>query len=1090
MKITKILHKSQIIIILTIICTQLCQAQFTVTATATDEECPGTGTLALSVQNANPSYEVNYKVYLLPETNIPFYNSSNSFVEGLQDGEYLIVASQSIDGNLVTAQTEATIGSNYVPLAFSISSENAVCGNDGSMVINVTSGNPVTYEIIGGPATAPAQASNIFNGLPAGTYEVRVTDNCGNGFVSTQTFYVEQSELTIAGPVFSGGALASCDQIYIGCTISALNSEMGIVYPLTVQMKVYPPSGGAPVVHTQQVTSGPENGLEVTQAINYYDGPYTVDFIVTDICGTSYTLTGNAVQEQMSVSAGPQPVLCNETVLTVSPQNYMPPYTINFTSAPAGFNPSQANPAYPGPFTESSVVFGTETSPAPLGSYEFTLTDACGRTTTKQVIVNEPLMPEPTVTGTNNDCVTFLGSIRAEVANHPLQTAVITSAPASYQQPVPADVTAYISNGVLTVPGLPIGSYTLTLTDICGNTYENVEAVVPEYTPTPPQFVPRADCVAGKGALLILSNLTSVIITQAPAGFEHSLPYNASGNIADGVFSMDGFAGGTYTIKATSSCSGEYETTVEIPGLEVTNDEIALGGDCVSFSLDINYASNADALVTFWLQAYNDDENIWMHPETGVAYEEGEVLNEENAVQLEIGTLNESLPYLGEFRVMKMQRSYGNASEGLTQKHCIEEVYDFYFYNELDIRGIYNLTCVGELIDVQVDAIGVSPLRFELISKDGDNTFYVDNGENNVFTGLQSGLYRVRVTDPCGGFRVQQFNITELPPLVNTSQPEDLGVCDTNGTGEATFDLTVQTNIITNNLDDEIATVTYHTSLADAENGSNAISDPDNYTSGTKEIFARVEWVMNPECYGIATFNLLVTQPGEMYMEDKWAYCEGSTVTVTADPGYESYLWSTGETTQSIEVGETGTYTVTAISTTGCEIVNEIEVVQIMPVEIEYVEIDDFNGDDNSVTIITTALQDPQFYEYSIDGLNYQESNVFTGVPAGNYTAIVRDRSNCGEGDSKDFHLLDYPKYFTPNGDGVNDKWRIEYAILEPGMVVDIYDRYGKPITSISATSEGWDGTLNGSHLPSTDYWFVVKREDGREIRGHFAMMR
>src|SRR5690606_6640511 len=79
-------------------------AQLSVSAVATSENCPGTGSLTLSVQNSNPSVPVNYKVYLLPETNVPFWNSSNPLVQGIQDGEYKIVASQNINGSLVIAQ--------------------------------------------------------------------------------------------------------------------------------------------------------------------------------------------------------------------------------------------------------------------------------------------------------------------------------------------------------------------------------------------------------------------------------------------------------------------------------------------------------------------------------------------------------------------------------------------------------------------------------------------------------------------------------------------------------------------------------------------------------------------------------------------------------------------------------------------------------------------------------------------------------------------------------------------------------------------------------------------------------------------------
>ena len=88
-------------------------------------------------------------------------------------------------------------------------------------------------------------------------------------------------------------------------------------------------------------------------------------------------------------------------------------------------------------------------------------------------------------------------------------------------------------------------------------------------------------------------------------------------------------------------------------------------------------------------------------------------------------------------------------------------------------------------------------------------------------------------------------------------------------------------------------------------------------------------------------------------------------------------------------------------------------------------------------------------------------------------------------------YILSYPKFFTPNGDGINETWRIKYAsLLEPDMLIYIYDRYGKLIAGFGANHPGWDGTLNGYKLPATDYWFVVVRQDGKEYKGHFSMLR
>lgn len=1084
------MRKQYFIIIIIYFYSLFAQAQFSVSAVANNEECPGTGSLTLSVQNANPSAPVNYKVYLQPEINVPFWNSSDPYVQGLQDGSYLIKATQVVNGNTVTATTQATVGSNYVPLAFSISSVNAVCGNDGTMVINVTAGSPQTYEILDGPATAPPQPSNVFNGLPAGTYQVRVTDTCGNGYISTQTFYVEQPVLALDGPVFDNNSLPACNQITVGYTASVQGEGLGIIYPLTVKIRVYPPGGGNATVYNQTISGGPETSVSITQTIAYYTSSYTIDCEVTDPCGTVYTLNNNTIDQPMTASASVVPVLCGESTLSIAPKNFMPPFTINFITTPAGFNPGAFNAAYPGPYTGADAVFGSEGNPVPLGTYTFTVTDACGRTGTGEIEVTEPVIPEPQVAGENHDCINFMGSVNISIANHPLQTATITSAPAGYAQQLPYNCTALIVEGVLTVEDMPQGNYSFTLTDVCGNTYNDIAALVPEYSLQEPQYVLRPDCTPGNGSLLILSDVTSVKITAAPAGFSQPLPYDVSFNIVNGLFSMDNLPAGTYTFNASTVCAQDISKVVEIPGFTVTEDVIELAGNCVNFDLNVNYVSNAGNLVTFWLQAYNDELNTWMHPETGVLYTEGEPLTEENALRLQNEAVNEDLPYIGEFRVLKSQKSYANGSQGSTIKNCIEEYYEFNFYNILDIRGIYNLTCVGEIIDVQVDAVGVSPLHYEIISKNSDSSFYIDNGQSNTFYGLEGAFYVVRVTDPCGGYRVEQFNVSELPPLVSATQPSDMGWCDLSGAGAGTFDLTTQTPVIIDDIDPEIITITYHTSLEDAEQDMNAIQNPASYTSGSATIFARVEWNVNRACYGIAQFNLNVAPPGELAMRSKWAFCPGHSVTVEADPGYVSYLWSTGATTPSIEISEAGTYTVTVVSNTTCEISKTITVLPATPPVISRIDINDWTDDENSVAVIMQDQENADLYEYSIDGINFQDSNTFITVPAGQYTLTVRDKFGCQASYTKDIHLLTYPKFFTPNGDGVHDKWRIEYAILEPNMKIFIYDRYGKPITAFGPASEGWDGTLEGQKLPSTDYWFTVQRQDGREFRGHFSMVR
>jgi gliding motility-associated-like protein len=63
-------------------------------------------------------------------------------------------------------------------------------------------------------------------------------------------------------------------------------------------------------------------------------------------------------------------------------------------------------------------------------------------------------------------------------------------------------------------------------------------------------------------------------------------------------------------------------------------------------------------------------------------------------------------------------------------------------------------------------------------------------------------------------------------------------------------------------------------------------------------------------------------------------------------------------------------------------------------------------------------------------------------------------------------------------------------ASFNTNSIIFIYDRYGKLITKINTNSDGWDGTFNGNPLPSDDYWYTAKLQDGRETKGHFSLKR
>ncbi|NQW37491.1 MAG: T9SS type B sorting domain-containing protein, partial [Flavobacteriales bacterium] len=116
-------------------------------------------------------------------------------------------------------------------------------------------------------------------------------------------------------------------------------------------------------------------------------------------------------------------------------------------------------------------------------------------------------------------------------------------------------------------------------------------------------------------------------------------------------------------------------------------------------------------------------------------------------------------------------------------------------------------------------------------------------------------------------------------------------------------------------------------------------------------------------------------------------------------------------------------------------------------------------------------------------------THVFSNVTAGIHKVFIRDKNGCGL-TIKDAIVIGFPHFLTPNGDGINDTWNVAGASLQPNSLIYIFDRFGKLLAKVNPTGSGWDGTFNGRKLPSNDYWFTARLQDGRIRKGHFSLVR
>jgi gliding motility-associated-like protein len=544
---------------------------FTLSVASTSETCTGNGALAFTTTGTTAGSSLIYSVYLLPNTTTPIATLSANSLTGLTAGNYLVVATQSL-GNLTnTAQQNVVVGNLVTPITFQVSGAPGNCSN-GTITVNAQ-GNIVSYEIISGPVTAPAQASNVFSGIPVGTYNIRVTDSCGDALV--QTYTLQGNTFMSVSALDLSCQMADCDTTLVTFTVEAdtvNHPDMVMAYPLQVTITIHPPLNAPPIVVTQTVDVGSPIEQVINAQIPFYDDEhYTYEISVTDGCGHTFVNTGNEIFATYTVSLDP---FADDglSFLAIRICHGMPPFTVNFVSSPPGFNPIDNNPSHPGPFMDSNILYAsTNEHPMPDGLYNVVITDSCGNIFDGDVVLSAcatslkvvPVCPR-------HGHVTIPGESGALVA-----TAFIGEAPPDFPHPLPYDMAAFITGGHLSID-LPPGTYTIYGTLVCGSGY-TYHIIIPE--PTIQAVGENAyGCASTTGIikmeLLYGMKLQSVVIISAPVGYNHPLPYDVSEYILAGEeqkCEIPGLMYGDYVLQVVDTCGNPYTVNVNVP-LNISQD--------------------------------------------------------------------------------------------------------------------------------------------------------------------------------------------------------------------------------------------------------------------------------------------------------------------------------------------------------------------------------------------------------------------------------------------------------------------------------------------------------------------------------------
>ena len=392
-----------------------------------------------------------------------------------------------------------------------------------------------------------------------------------------------------------------------------------------------------------------------------------------------------------------------------------------------------------------------------------------------------------------------------------------------------------------------------------------------------------------------------------------------------------------------------------------------------------------------------------------------------------------------------------------TKLHCDEDV-------DGKIDGIY-----------KVDFTTVTAVVLQYPS-DHIVRYYTDQpkalaGGNDFIPGIFSFISDTAVwirVEPKNGcpILVEKISLLTGTKLIISNVAPDT-ICDDDLDGKKLVHLS---NYIFEFTNEPGVTATYFTSLKDALNNENSISEEVEVTnSGTYYLRFHKAGI----CDEIGSVNLTIKIPKSSLTLVDQNICPLVITTLDAGPGFISYLWSTNSTDQSIDV-PAGEYWVD-LTFDGCTYRQNVSVKTVPLPEITVVEIQG-----GTVTIKVAGGNPP--YQYSINGYHYQSSNIFMNVPPGDYTIYITSADGCLPV-TTEINILRILNVITPNDDGKNDILNYSDLLKKENPSLQIFDRYGTSVFKGDKKNRfSWDGKSAGRTVATGSYWYVMQWQEPNSL--------
>lgn len=319
----------------------------------------------------------------------------------------------------------------------------------------------------------------------------------------------------------------------------------------------------------------------------------------------------------------------------------------------------------------------------------------------------------------------------------------------------------------------------------------------------------------------------------------------------------------------------------------------------------------------------------------------------------------------------------------------------------------------------------------------------------------------VKISTPSGCMGIAKITLNLYAvPVVNDAF---IRTCSIQGTATGSFNLTG--TIVTT---ESGITKKYFANYNDALSESNEITNPADYVSVNGTAYIKV--ISSNGCGSIAKVTLTVIPAVFSTILNDKIICMEELTTLDAGSGFTSYLWSTGATTQSIANVGVGIYWVD-LKTGDCTIRQQVKITAAEAPVIKQIQITGNNA------VIEVKGGNPP-YRYSLDGIQWQDSDTFSHLMRGENSFYVKDSYDC-----QPVHItLTVPNLInliTPNGDGYNDTINYSALAYKTNLKFDIHDRYGNKIFEGKKFNNfTWDGTIQGRKAPTQTYWYSLTWEE------------